>query len=53
MYDKNIINVPKFGVKIGKIAFRYSGSQKLIVCPVVEKILFFAVEDFTFFVFPA
>jgi len=46
-----IINVPKVGVKIGKIAFRYSGSQKLIVCPVVGKNTLFRGGGFYFFYF--
>jgi len=48
-----MIIVPKVVVKIGKIAFCYSGLQKMASCPVQKKILFFAVEDFTFFIFPA
>jgi len=48
---KIIIIVPKVGVKIGKIAFRYSGSQKIIACPVAEKNTLFRGGEFYFFYF--
>jgi len=45
------IIVPKVGVKIDKIAFRYSGSQKITACSVTEKNTLFRGGGFYFFYF--
>jgi len=50
-FSQDFIIVPKVGVKIGKIAFRYSGSQKMMPCHVVEKNTLFCGGGFYFFYF--